>query len=76
LRDDQSIAKAEIALIVSSALPRNVEAFDAIDNLWKVEPRFAVPLAIASQQSLIEVAGTVAWPGKASRPRWGWSIRT
>jgi hypothetical protein len=58
LRDDQRVAKAEIALIVSSALPKDVEAFDLIDNVWVVEPRFAVPLAIALRQSLIEVAGS------------------
>lgn len=58
LRDDQRSAKAEIALIVSSALPRGVVTFDFIDNVWVAEPRFAIPLAIALRQSLIEVAGS------------------
>ena len=56
LRDDQRNAKAEIALIVSSALPKGVEAFDLIDGVWVAETRFAIPLAIALRQSLIEVA--------------------
>ena len=56
LRDDQRAAKAEIALIVSSALPKGVESFDLIDNVWVTEPRFAIPLAIALRQSLIELA--------------------
>jgi hypothetical protein len=56
LRDDQRSAKAEIALIVSSALPKGVETFDLIDGVWVAETRFAIPLAIALRQSLIEVA--------------------
>jgi len=56
LRDDQRTAKAEIALIVSSALPKHVESFDLVDGVWVSEPRFAIPLAIALRQSLIELA--------------------
>jgi hypothetical protein len=58
MRDDQRVAKADVALIVSSALPKGVEAFDLIDNVWVTEPRFAVPLAIALRQLLIDVAGS------------------
>jgi hypothetical protein len=58
LRDDQRAAKAEIALIVSSALPKGVETFDLIDNVWVAEPRFAVPLALALRQSLIDLASS------------------
>jgi hypothetical protein len=58
LRDDQRAAKAEIALIVSSALPKGIETFDLIDNIWVAEPRFAIPLAIALRQSLIDLAGS------------------
>jgi Uncharacterized protein conserved in bacteria (DUF2130) len=58
LRDDQRVAKAEIALIVSSALPKGVKAFDLVENVWVTEPRFAIPLAIALRQSLIDVAGS------------------
>lgn len=58
LRDDQRSAKAEIALIVSSALPKGVDTFDLIDGVWVVETRFAIPLAIALRQSLIEVANS------------------
>jgi hypothetical protein len=58
LRDDQRAAKAEVALIVSSALPRGVESFDLVDNIWVAEPRFAIPLAVALRQSLIDVAAS------------------
>jgi hypothetical protein len=58
LRDDQRAAKAEIALIVSAALPKGVETFDLIDNVWVSEPRFAIPLAIALRESLINLASS------------------
>jgi hypothetical protein len=41
LRDDQRAAKAEVALIVSQALPKGVEAFDFIDGVWVTESRCA-----------------------------------
>jgi hypothetical protein len=56
LRDDQRKAKADIALIVSNALPKGVHTFAHIDSVWVSEPRCAVPLAMALRQSLIEIA--------------------
>jgi hypothetical protein len=55
LRDDQRAAKADIALIVSNALPRGVETFDFIDGVWVTQARCAIPVAIALRQSLIEL---------------------
>jgi hypothetical protein len=57
LRDDQRAAKADIALIVSNALPKGVETFDLIEGVWVTETRFAIPVAIALRQSLIELSG-------------------
>jgi hypothetical protein len=45
-------------MIVSSALPKGVESFDLVETVWVVEPRFAIPLAIALLQSLIDIAAT------------------
>lgn len=56
LREDQRRAKAEIALLVTSALPKDVVAFDLIDGVWVVEPRCALPVAIALRQSLVELS--------------------
>jgi hypothetical protein len=56
LRDDQRKSKAEIALIVSDALPRGVQTFAHIDGIWVADQRCAIPLAIALRQSLIELA--------------------
>ena len=56
LRDDQRAAKADLAVLVSRVLPKETVAFDFIDGVWIVEPRCAVPVAIALRQSLIEVS--------------------
>ena len=58
LRGDQRAAKADVALIVSSALPKDVESFDLVENVWVAEPRFAIPLAVALRQSLIDLAAS------------------
>lgn len=58
LRSDQRAAKAEVALIVSSALPKDIETFGLVDNVWVAEPRFAVPLAIVLRHGLIDLAGS------------------
>ena len=55
LRDDQRTAKAEAALLVSEVLPKGVQSFDLIEGVWVVEPRCAMPLAIAIRQSLVEL---------------------
>jgi hypothetical protein len=39
LRDDQRAAKAEVAVIVSFALPKDVETFELIDGVWVAHPR-------------------------------------
>jgi hypothetical protein len=56
LREDQRSAKAEIALLISSALPKGVVAFDLIDGVWVAETRCALPIAVALRQSLIELS--------------------
>jgi len=56
LREDQRAAKAEIAIIISHALPKNVETFEFIDGVWVTHPRAAFPVAMILRQSLIEIA--------------------
>ncbi|WNM63892.1 DUF2130 domain-containing protein [Candidatus Nitrospira neomarina] len=56
LREDQRQAKAEIAIIVSQALPKEVETFEFIDGVWVTHPKVALPLAIAMRNTLMEVA--------------------
>jgi hypothetical protein len=56
LRDDQRTAKAEIAVLVSPVLPKDVEAFDLVDGIWVAHPRVAIPVAIMLRASLMELA--------------------
>jgi len=56
LREDQRAAGAEMAILVSRALPKGVETFELVDGIWVSEPRFAVPLAMTLRHALIEVA--------------------
>jgi hypothetical protein len=56
LREDQRMAKAEISVIVSQALPRDVDTFDVIDGVWVAHPRAAIPVAAILRQSLLDVA--------------------
>jgi hypothetical protein len=56
LRKDQRTAKAEIAIIISQALPKDVETFETIDGVWVTHPRTTIPVAAILRQSLIEVA--------------------
>lgn len=58
LRDDQRSAKADVALIVSQTLPKDVETFDLVDGVWVAHPRCAIPVAVALRHALIELAGT------------------
>ena len=56
LRDDQRAASADFAVIVSQALPKDVDTFDHLDGIWITSPRTIVPMAIALRHSLIELS--------------------
>ena len=58
LRDDQRRCNADIALIISSTLPKHVEHFDLIDGVWVAHPKYALPVAVALRQTLIEVTSS------------------
>jgi len=55
LRDDQRSAKAEIAVIVSHALPKDVESFELVDGVWITHPKTMIPVAFVLRHTLIEV---------------------
>ncbi|THJ16841.1 MAG: DUF2130 domain-containing protein [Nitrospira sp. CG24B] len=56
LRDDQRTAKADIAIIVSQTLPKDVESFDLVDGIWVTNAKSVFSLAVALRHSLIELA--------------------
>lgn len=55
LREDQRAAKAELAVIVSHTLPKDVDTFDFVDGVWVTSPRYVVPVAIGLRHTLIEL---------------------
>jgi hypothetical protein len=68
LREDQRAAKADMALIVSQALPKGLQGFDQIDGVWVTEPRCAVAVAIALRESLIALsAARLAGEGQQTK---------
>jgi hypothetical protein len=56
LREDQRAAKADIAVMVSRVLPKEVETFDLVDHVWVTQPCLALPVAMTLRQTLIDVA--------------------
>jgi hypothetical protein len=55
LREDQRAAKAEVAVLVSQALPRGVDGFDFVDGIWVSNPRVVLPLATSLRHALLQV---------------------
>ncbi len=55
LREDQRAAKAEIAVIVSQSLPKEVETFGVVEGVWVTHPKTVPPLALTLRHTLIEV---------------------
>jgi len=56
LRADQRAAKADLAVLMTTALPKNVHNFHSIDNVWVCSEACAVPLAGALREGLISIA--------------------
>lgn len=56
LKADQLAAKADVALLLSQALPKDCERFQQIDGLWVTSPACAFDLALVLRKSLIELA--------------------
>src|ERR1700761_516834 len=55
LRDNKRSAKADVALMISTALPKGVESFDLVDGVYVAHPRSAVPVALMLRQGLLEI---------------------
>lgn len=56
LREDQRTSGAEVALIVTTALPKGVQNFCLMEGIWVTDPRCAIPVAIMLREWLISVA--------------------
>jgi hypothetical protein len=68
LRNDQRRCGADVAVIVSQTLPKNINHFDLVEGVWVSHPRCAVPVGLALRQAILEVHGTrIAQNGQATK---------
>jgi hypothetical protein len=58
LRDDKRAAKADLALLVSQTLPRDLETFDLVDGVWVTGPKCAMAVAVSLREALILMSST------------------
>jgi len=56
LRDDQREAKADVCVLVSRVLPKDVVLFGLVGGVWVATPQVVVPLTILLRKALSDVA--------------------
>src|SRR5205823_3426749 len=56
LKDDKLAAKAQLAVLVTAAMPKDVPTFECRDNVWVTPPMYSVALTAALRMMLIETA--------------------
>lgn len=60
LKGDLRAAKADLALIVSHALPKDIETFGQMEGVWITGPKCAIPVAMSLRESLVLMNGVRA----------------
>jgi hypothetical protein len=58
LRDDQRAAKAHLAIIVTTEMPKGLSLFGCIDGVWITKRECLLGLAVALRSGLLEIART------------------
>jgi len=56
LKDDQTSNGAEIAILVTEAMPQDIENFGMIDGVWVTKQALAIPLATVLRDSLADLS--------------------
>jgi len=56
LKQDQRVVKADIAVIVTQAMPQGIDAFGEVDGVWVTTPSHAVALACVLRLAVTEAA--------------------
>ncbi|MDI6766125.1 MAG: DUF2130 domain-containing protein [Bacteroidota bacterium] len=56
LKDDQRASKAEIAVIVTTVLPKEINRFGYYDGIWVTDFPSTIGLAMALRENLIQIA--------------------
>ncbi|MCP4646925.1 MAG: DUF2130 domain-containing protein [bacterium] len=56
LKDDQRELGADVAVLITEVMPKNLETFGLLEGVWVVSHNFAMALAVALRHQLMEVA--------------------
>jgi hypothetical protein len=56
LKDNMTTTRATLAILVSVALPENIERFGQMDGIWVSDPLCALPLAAVLREQLIALS--------------------
>lgn len=56
LKSDQGLAKADVAILVSQALPEDIQGFGLKNGVWVVSYTHVIPLVNALRLQLVEIA--------------------
>ena len=57
LRGDQRAAKADLAVLISQAMPPDVQHFNEVDGVWVSSISCTLPVAVALRASLLQLSG-------------------
>jgi len=55
LKENQRLAKADVAVLVSEVVPKDVDSFDFRDGIWITKRNYVPGLVLALRQTLLEV---------------------
>lgn len=68
LKADQRAANADAAIIVSEALPKDIDSFGLLEGVWVASTKCAIPVAVALRELLVSVAAArVAGEGQQTK---------
>ncbi len=57
LRGDQRAAKADLAVLISQAMPPDIQHFNEVEGVWVSSLACTIPVAVALRASLLQLAG-------------------
>lgn len=55
LREDQRIARSEVAVIVTQTMPKGIDSFDLVEGVWVTSRKTFLPVCLALRQSLLDL---------------------
>jgi len=58
LREDGRAAKADVLVLVTQAMPKEVESFECVNGVWLCQPKYATALAGVLREALLRVHAT------------------